>query len=172
MKLKIRKPIRVDKNRDEQELVDLTVERETDGKRNGGDRRDARGETIHVVQQIDRVGYTDQPEDRDPDVYEFIAGDRQFWPEPDDDRCTDELTDKLLVRLDVQDIVEQTDDERERARPAMMSDSVVFGTRAAYISSVARKIATPPIIAVGRLCQRSDFGLATNPARCAYSRTT
>ena len=36
----------------------------------------------------------------------------------------------------------------------------------------ASQIATPPIRAVGRLCQRSIFGFATNPHRRARLRTT
>src|SRR5215218_10166117 len=60
---------------------------------------------------------------------------------------------------------------RNELAPMTISDSGVLGTNAAYISSVARNIATPPIIAVGRLCQRSDFGFATNPVWDANSRT-
>ena len=41
--------------------------------------------------------------------------------------------------------------------------AVVCGMRKTYVSATAKKIATPPIIAVGLRCQRSAFGLATIP---------
>src|SRR5690349_14876146 len=52
------------------------------------------------------------------------------------------------------------------------SDSVVFGTAAAYINTVARKIAVPPSIADGRFCTRPNLGFATNPYREAIPRTS
>ena len=51
------------------------------------------------------------------------------------------------------------------------SDCAVIGTSRKYAAAVPTKIATPPSIAVGRLCQRSDFGLATKPRFTANVRT-
>src|SRR5215204_4915020 len=60
---------------------------------------------------------------------------------------------------------------RKDAAAMTISDSKVGGTKIAYITTVVAKIATPPSIAVGLLCQRSDFGLATNPYFLATART-
>src|SRR6185436_15149925 len=56
--------------------------------------------------------------------------------------------------------------------PTTTQPQLVCGTSTRQVAITAAQIATPPIIAVGRLCQRSVFGLATNPQRLARLRTT
>ena len=55
--------------------------------------------------------------------------------------------------------------------PNMISDVRVIGTKRTNEPSVARNIAAPPSIAVGRLCHRSDFGRATKSYFQANRRT-
>src|SRR5437868_8294116 len=62
--------------------------------------------------------------------------------------------------------------KRNDAAPATTHPALVCGTSVKKVVITASQIATPPIIAVGRLCQRSVFGLATNPQRRASRRTT
>ena len=94
----------------------MAVERETNGERRGGDRRDPSREPVHVVEKIDRVRDSDQPEDRYPDIEKLVTGDRKSWPDADDDRCSDQLPEQFLIRLDVEDVVEKADEKQERAR--------------------------------------------------------
>ncbi len=51
------------------------------------------------------------------------------------------------------------------------AEACVNGTNNSYIKTVVRKIAEPPSIAVGFLCQRSDFGVATKFRFRAKPRT-
>src|SRR5688572_28270396 len=60
---------------------------------------------------------------------------------------------------------------KKDAAAMTMNDSKVCGTKIAYITTVVTKMAIPPSIAVGFLCQRSDFGPATNPYFLARART-
>src|SRR5258706_15401058 len=60
---------------------------------------------------------------------------------------------------------------KNAAPPKTTSDSFVDGTNRRQVAVVATNIATPPSIAVGFLCQRSDFGFATKPDRNAKLRT-
>src|SRR5436190_24015107 len=61
---------------------------------------------------------------------------------------------------------------RNEVAPITTQPVLVCGTSASSVAITASQIATPPIIAVGRLCQRSVFGLATKPQRGARVRTT
>src|SRR6266849_5990993 len=63
-------------------------------------------------------------------------------------------------------------ERRNEAAPTTTQPCLVWGTRTSQVPTTATQIATPPIIAVGFLCQRSIFGLATNPQRRANVRTT
>ena len=49
--------------------------------RNGRDRRDAGGEAVHVIEQIDGVGDADQPKNGDPNIDQLISRERQLEPE-------------------------------------------------------------------------------------------
>src|SRR5437870_13502022 len=62
--------------------------------------------------------------------------------------------------------------KRNDAAPATTHPVLVCGNSVKKVVITASQIATPPIIAVGRLCQRSVLGLATNPHRRARLRTT
>ena len=50
--------------------------------------------------------------------------------------------------------------------------AAVCGTRVTIAMTTASQMATPPIIAVGFLCQRSVLGLAINPHLRARTLTT
>src|SRR3954453_10192427 len=62
--------------------------------------------------------------------------------------------------------------KRNEAAPTTTQPALVCGTNPKYVAMTAIQIPTPPIIAVGRLCQRSVFGLATNPQPRASAPTT
>src|SRR5437773_269750 len=60
---------------------------------------------------------------------------------------------------------------RKHAAPTTTQRCGLCGTKNRYVPATASQMATPPIIAVEFLCQRSVFGLATNPQRRANIRT-
>src|SRR5262249_36537350 len=60
---------------------------------------------------------------------------------------------------------------RNEAAPTITQPAGVCGTRVRQVITTASQIATPPIMAVDFLCQRSVFGLATNPKRWAKTLT-
>ena len=76
----------------------------------GNDRRPG-AQPVHVVEQVDRVSNTDYPKHGHPDIDQLVTGERQCKSESDDDRCTNELAEKLLIWLDIEHVVYQTDDE-------------------------------------------------------------
>ena len=69
---------------------------------------------VHVVQQVDGVGDTHQPEERQGHVHRD-DGPGQGQPPPSDHRRPEDLPDQLLVRLDVQAIVRQSNQEHPGA---------------------------------------------------------
>jgi hypothetical protein len=93
----------------------LVVEEEVDGKRAGCDRRDSRRQTVHVVEHVHGVGDADQPDERDGHVQDRPARPRKHEPEEDDRRRAQQLTDELLIRLEVQEVIDQAEDEQRRA---------------------------------------------------------
>src|ERR1700752_4920804 len=61
---------------------------------------------------------------------------------------------------------------RNEAAPRTTQVAGVCGVSVTSVITAANQIATPPIMAVGFLCQRSVLGLATNPQRVAKALTT
>ena len=55
----------------------LVTGQKVEGEKTRSDGRDSGGQTVHVVEQIDRVGNANQPEDRDQHIHRQRAGPRQ-----------------------------------------------------------------------------------------------
>src|SRR6185436_15971711 len=62
--------------------------------------------------------------------------------------------------------------KRNDAAPIITQPAAVCGTRVTMTMTTASQIATPPIIAVGFLCQRSVLGVAIKPHLRAKTLTT
>jgi hypothetical protein len=100
----------------EQESVGrLPIAHEAGREEGGGDRGDARRQPVHVVEQVDRIGDADQPDERDRHVEHGCLRPGQREPEGNHDRRSHDLADQLLVRLEADQIVQQPDQEQERA---------------------------------------------------------
>ena len=61
---------------------------------------------------------------------------------------------------------------RNELAPTTTQPWRLCGTKLRYVTMTANQIATPPIIAVGFLCQRSLVGRATKPRRRDIARIT
>ncbi len=76
---------------------------------------DARRQAVHVVEQVYGIGDSDQPEDRQRHVQCRVAGPWQTQAVIDHEGRTHHLPDQFLIRLGVQKIVRQADQEQESA---------------------------------------------------------
>ena len=146
-----------------QGLGRLSVAQEGERQEGGGDRGDAGRQPVHVVEQVDGVGDTDQPEEGDRHVDRRRSGPGQGQPAPDDRRRPHDLTAQLLVGLEVEEVVDEPDQEQEAPAQSTTRACGVSGTRARLTAATTVKIAPPPSRAVGFLCQRSLLGRATTP---------
>ena len=105
-----------DQGRGQQELVGKAVRGEIECEREARDRRYSGREAVHIIEQIDRVCNPDHPKDRDPDIDDLVAREREFEPRYDQNPGPDELPDQLLIRPDIEQIVDEADEKEERAR--------------------------------------------------------
>ena len=78
-----------------------------------GDRRHARRQPVHVVEQVERVGHADDPDEREQAIDRNPAGDRDRRHQPQDDRRDHHLPDQLRQRLHGADVVEHAEQEHQ-----------------------------------------------------------
>ena len=97
-------------------LDHLPVGGEVRGDEDRRDGRDAGGQPVHVVEEVDGVRDPDEPEDRHDQGDRRAPAPRQHQPEVDDRARDQHLSDQLLVGLDVEEVVQQPDGEERRAR--------------------------------------------------------
>ena len=100
----------------DQRFVNLPGVDKTEAQKPRRDHGDARREPVHVVEQVDCVRDADQPEDGERHVQQNRAGPRQRQTVVNDESRAENLSDKFLVRLDVNHIVNESDEKQERAR--------------------------------------------------------
>jgi hypothetical protein len=106
---------RADKDRGQDGFGSLAVRRESQRQRERADGGDARGEAVHIVEQVYGIGDPDQPKSGDRLIEEFQPRDRKLEVHADDDGGAHHLPEELLIGLDVEDVVEEPDEEKQRA---------------------------------------------------------
>ena len=78
----------------------------------GGERSDAGGQPVHVVEEVDGVGDPDDPDQRQDDVERRVAGKAQLQAETGERRGDDNLGDELRLRLERPGVVDGPDGEQ------------------------------------------------------------
>src|SRR5690606_27880720 len=104
-----------DKDRRKQQFVTLPDAQETCRKPDSADRGYSGGKAVHIVEQIDRIRDPDDPKARDPNVDDLVARQRHRQAEADQDRRTKKLAKQLLIRPNVENIVNQADRKKDRS---------------------------------------------------------
>ena len=91
-----------------------------------GDDADAGGKTIDAVDQIERVSGGDQPQNRDRDVERVVGQKVEMRPPPYEDADRGQFQNQLVARLQIDDVVEQSD-QAHRDRKAREPRDTVIG---------------------------------------------
>ena len=89
--------------------------RRVDREIGAGDRRERRGEAVHVVEQVEGVRDPDEPEGRDGDGDDVVREQLDAEPRGDHDCRRAELRGELRHRPEVADVVDQAGHEQQRA---------------------------------------------------------
>ena len=138
-----------------------------DGEHGAGDRRERRGQPVHVVEQVERVRDPDQPDDAEDGREHVRVDDLDRQPRSEDDSGGGELRRELRDRAEREEVVDEAGDEEHGATsedPRELAACVGAESRPprATPATSPRKIPTPPNTGVARSCQRSPDGVATS----------
>ena len=98
----------------ERELARVLVER-GDREDGAGDRRERRGEAVHVVEQVEGVRDPDEPDEPEHSREHVVADDLDRQPGGEDEGRGRELGRQLRDRLQRVDVVDEAGDEEDRA---------------------------------------------------------
>ena len=99
---------------DDRELARVPRDR-IHGEHGAGDRRERRGQPIHVVEQVERVRDPDQPDDAEDGGEQVRVDDLDGQPRSEDDSCGGELRRELRDRGEREEVVDETGDEEHGA---------------------------------------------------------
>ena len=148
------------------------VHRTQDGDRAGGDCPDARARPIHVVDEVERVGRPDQPEDGEYRVNRERAGPAEANPAP---HAPPTPRQSAMSAWSPAAAGRHRRSARRRTSPALLRQRPPLRANQAAEATAATVVAThtaiPPRRAVGRRCQRSPVGRAMKPYRRARALT-
>ena len=130
-----------ERERERERQVVLVQRRGVDREVAAGDRGQRRGEPVHVVEQVERVGDADEPDDRDDGRDDVVADQLDAQTRRDGDSRRRELRRELRERAQMPDVVHEPGGEEQARRR---------GSRAAPRSPRRRRRRPPHHAAIGR----------------------
>ena len=156
-----------ERERERQHEVAVVHGRCVDREVRAGDRRQRRGEAVHVVEEVERIRDPDQPDECDHDGDDVVREQLHLQPGCDHETGRGELREQLDERLQPDDVVDQARDEDDRAAE---DDPEQLPRRLEDVEEerepdAGDEAAEDPDAAKGRRrhsCQRSPVGTATS----------